>query len=107
RTLGGARAARTANVARWCPNDQAVAGLADALRHRLRRLEGRLRRKDRKLFASQASDDVRVPALDAQQVGKASEHGVADVVAEGVVDALEEIEIEQQHGERTVVPLKA
>ena len=54
------------------------------------------RQQDRELVAAQARDRVAVADAVVQALGELDQQQVADVVAKGVVDLLEAVEIEQQ-----------
>ena len=57
---------------------------------------------DHELVASEASQRVRRTEVVRQALGHLQQHAVADVVAERVVDHLEPVEIEVQHGQAAV-----
>ena len=50
------------------------------------------------LLAAQAADDVLGPHAGAQRIGEQAQELVADAVAVHVVDALEVVDVEHQHG---------
>ena len=57
--------------------------------------------------AGQATDNVAGAQPVTQAIGDSLQHLVADAVAEGIVDTLEAIEIEQQQGQTVTVDIAA
>ena len=58
------------------------------------------------LVAAEARDRVLGPQRGGDAVGGAAQHLVAARVAEAVVDRLEAVEVEEQHGQRGVLALQ-
>jgi hypothetical protein len=71
--------------------------LPQALAKHRRRIQIGARQQDGKLLAADAAQHVDLALALAHQVGQLAQHGVAGRVAVLVVDALEVIDIEQQH----------
>ena len=67
----------------------------------------RLRQDQHELLAAVASEEVGRPDVVDDDVGDLSKHGVTAVVAEGVVDRLEAIDVDERHRERLVVARRA
>ena len=65
-----------------------------------RRILGRAERRleDGELVAAEARDDVGLPARGEQPLGNVLQHRVADAMAVEIVDALEMVEVDEQHG---------
>ena len=55
----------------------------------------------RELLAAEAAEQVDAPQSALAVLGENLQHAVADRMAEAVVDRLEMIEVDQQHGGRT------
>src|SRR5207245_1084784 len=88
---GEADAARPRDFAGGRPDDERSTRFGQARRERLSPIDRRFRQRNGELFAAEAADEVRRPALAAQHVRKRSQHHVAGLVAEPVVHALEQI----------------
>src|SRR4051812_45230489 len=106
RRLRDTDAARAAHFACFDRDDEALARGANAFGDTLGGRQRCFGRDQREFLAAQAADDVRLPALRTQHVGEAAEQEVAGIVAETVVNALEEIEVDDQHAERAAVALE-
>ncbi|KAF1855028.1 hypothetical protein Lal_00008405, partial [Lupinus albus] len=78
---------------------------AEALGHLCCRAQGRLGQQQDELLAADTARQVPLPAALAQQVGELAQHIVTRVVAEGVVDPLEVVDVQADHGERRAQPL--
>ena len=61
--------------------------------------------QEHELVAAQPGDRVRLAALALQPAGHLDEQGVADIVAEGVVDSLEAVQIEEKDRHPAAPPL--
>jgi len=61
--------------------------------------------EDSELVTAEAGDDVGVAEHALKTGADLLEEHIADVVAEGVVDLLEAIEIDQHHGDLVAIPL--
>src|SRR6185295_14846006 len=59
----------------------------------------------RELLASVAADDIAAPDMDPEQGGDRREHKIPRLVPEGIVDALEVIEVDHDHRKRNVLAL--
>src|SRR3954452_21695145 len=79
-------------------------GVADALGGVARSLPAGLRQDDDELLAAVATDHVDLADLIADPVGDLHHHRVAHLVAVGIVDLLEQVEVEHQDGQRAVEP---
>jgi hypothetical protein len=106
RKCGDADRKRDADVlARALRPDRRVRNrLADALRDLLRVRQTRLRQDDRELGTGRPRREVVLAQVLADQVGDAHQHSVAREVAVRRVDALEEIERDDEDGERAAEP---
>jgi ketosteroid isomerase-like protein len=107
RRFGDADAARAANLARVDSDHEPVTRCSNAFGDAFGIGERGLWCDQREFLAAEPADDVRVPALGAEHVREPAEQNVADVVSECVVDAFEEIQIDDQHAERPVVALES
>ena len=85
----------------------AAKGADHLVRHDLHLVGIGLREHHRKLVPSHPRDDVRLAQALPQQPGDALEYVVAYPVAEGVVDVLEIIEVDEQHGPGGAIPSRA
>ena len=74
-------------------------GRAQLLGRRARRGGRAAEQQDDELLAAEPVDEVIGPQLLAQPVGDLAQDGVAGRVAAGVVDELEAVEVEQDHGD--------
>ena len=72
-----------------------------------RLLDGRLGEQDRELLAAEAGRDVEVAQLAAEDVRHAADDRVAGEVAERVVDLPEQVEVDHEERERSLVPARA
>src|SRR3954468_11687739 len=79
-------------------------GVADALGGVARSLPAGLRQDDDELLAAVATDHVDLADLVADAVGDLDHDRVAHLVAVGIVDLLEQVEVEHQDGQRPVEP---
>ena len=68
---------------------------------------GDLLEQDRELVSAEARDRVRGTQAGAQPLAHGDQHLVARIVAEAVVDLLEPVEVEQQHGDDLIAPSQA
>src|SRR6266508_275457 len=59
--------------------------------------------QDDELVAAEPGDGVAGPYVGAQPLGDQGEQLVADLVSEGVVDGLEAVQVQQQHGQQAAV----
>src|SRR6185312_982439 len=84
----------------------ALDGELEPLEEEIRVLEGRLGEDDRELVAAHAAGDVGAANDEAQPLGDLGEHGVPSEVTDLLVDPLEVVEVEEQHGEATVVAVR-
>ena len=64
-----------------------------------RRVVGPVLEQDRELVTPEAADGVAAARAFAQPLGDPEQHLVAGLVAEGVVDVLEVVEVEHQDGD--------
>ena len=62
-----------------------------------------LREDEHELLAAVSAEHVRRPQVRPEHVGDAAQHNVARVVAVGVVDRLEEVDVDEADRERSVV----
>src|SRR6266508_3653776 len=63
--------------------------------------------QDDELVAAEPGDGVAGPYVGAQPLGDQGEQLVADLVSEGVVDGLERVQVQQQHGQQAAVAVQA
>ena len=77
-----------------------VAGSLQPLEHALAALRVRRRQHDQELVAAVADRQVVLPAMRADHRGHAAQHLVADRVREPVVDALEQVDVDQRDRQR-------
>ena len=83
-------------------------GLDDPLAERHRFLRPRqILDDDRELVAAPAGQGVLRPQERTEALGHLHQHGVADQMSDGVVDQLEPIEVEKEHGHEAVAPVEA
>ena len=81
-------------------HERLVQGLGQAARHPERvGLAGDAGQQDGELVAAEAGDDVARSQDAAQPLGHAAEEAIAGAVAERVVDDLEVVEVDEQHGD--------
>ncbi len=77
--------------------DRRTQGRGHGTRHRARAFAIGAGQHDRELVATEARHGVAIAQRSAQPVGDLAQHRVAGDVTERVVDALEAVEVEQQH----------
>src|SRR3954451_13760446 len=82
-------------------------GIADALRGVARALPPGLGEDDDELLAAVTAHHVDLADLVTDAVGDLDHDRVADLVTVCVVDLLEQVEVEHQHGQRPVEPARA
>jgi len=58
---------------------------------------------DRKFVASQASDRIGLPSGSEEAVGCGPEHQISRIVAKRVVDGLEVVQVNAEHGNSVIV----
>ena len=85
----------------------AADGAHDALGERFRLLVGDVGSEDRELVAAQPREQLVAAHLGRHFAGHPDQQGVAGAVAEGVVDVLELVEVEEQQRHASAPPLSA
>ena len=102
---GNAKAGTGVNGTAFVVDDQ----LVEHFKHPLRQFDGfayrGVRQQQRELFAPQPGDNVRFPNPVLQQPGDLPEHLVAGIVAIGVVNLLEVVQVHHHHGQRAGMAL--
>src|SRR6266705_562878 len=79
---------------------QFIDRLADVFRALRGDLQGSLGKKHREFLSADATRDIALANIGLQYEAEASQHHVARAVTEGVVDALEVIDVQQDYRER-------
>ena len=96
----------------WMSSSSDLDGRRDGLDELLRHaghaaVVGEVGQDDDELVAAQARHGVARRAAPAQPVGHLAQQHVAGLVAEAVVDGLEAVEVDEQHGQRLAAALVA
>src|SRR5207302_7208597 len=86
---------------------QLVYSRADVLGSRCRDLHRCLREEQREFFSADAARDIALANVPLQQETHAPQDDVTGAVAQGVVDALEVIDIQSDYGERVLLAVRA
>src|SRR5207237_1227046 len=61
-------------------------------------------KKDRELIAADPRRDIRVPQVELEDLGHASQSAIACRVTALIVEALHSVEVEREHRDRTLIP---